>query len=132
MRIVYDDTKQTDFVNLVKDFIWYIGADLSQYVAYDWGTDRIQRNLVLTAFDDFLYFNSKFERGKSVTHAYGIGNNCLYPVYYKAENELQQCASINFNIDGFGCLYISVEDYNGKRVSNGYIITKHGITKNKE
>ena len=65
----------------------YIKDIISQFVKYDYGMERVQRHLVLENFDDFLYYNSKFQRGRTVTHANGIGNNCLFPVYYKAETE---------------------------------------------
>ena len=127
MRIVYDDSMQKDFIKFVDVYMLYIKDIISQFVKYDYGMERVQRHLVLENFDDFLYYNSKFQRGRTVTHANGIGNNCLFPVYYKAENELQHCANINFNIDCFGSLYISVEDYNGKRITKVYQISQHGI-----
>lgn len=62
MRIVYDDAMQKDFIKFVDDYMLYIKDIISQFVKYDYGMERVQRHLVLENFDDFLYYNSKFQR----------------------------------------------------------------------
>ena len=127
MRIVYDDAMQRTVVKLVDDFMSRLRLNMKQVVKYDYGMERVQRVEVKARLNEFLK-HQYMEVGNTVTHAHGIGNNCQYPVYYHAENEIQQCANININSGMYGEVYVSVEDYNGKRVSKSYELTRHGIT----
>ena len=124
MRIVYDDEMQNVLVYLVNKFMSEL--DIKSVVAYEWGTDRVQMNKFKEKLNKFLGSYS-MEIGNKATHAYGIGNNCNYPVYFYSENETQHCANININTGMYGEGYVSVEDYNGKRVGITYELRKHGI-----
>ena len=126
MRIVYDDTMQNTFVGLVEDFLKQL--DIKSVSQYEWGTNRIQMFQVKDKLNNFIS-DCYFEIGNKVTHAHGIGNNCNYPVYYYAENEIQNCAYINLNTGMYGEGYVSVEDYNGKLVSKAYELCKYGKIK---
>ena len=126
MRIVYDDTMQNTFVGLVEDFLKQL--EIKSVLQYEWGSNRIQMFKVKDKLNDYIS-SCNFEIGKKVIHAYGIGNNCNYPVYYHTENEIQHCAYINLNIGMYGEGYVSVEDYNGKLVSKSYELCKYGKIK---
>lgn len=91
---------------------------------------RVQRAELKSQLTRF-FARDNLKIGDTVTHAYGIGNNCQYPVYYEAENELQQCCAININVGLYGEAYVSLEDYNGKRISNSYKLTAHGAVINR-
>lgn len=123
MRIVYDDEKQSEFVNAVEKFM--DEYDPKKYIRYEHGTDRVQMDLVKKGLNRFLK-SYKMEIGNTVTHAYGIGNNCCYPVYYHTESEIQQCANINLNTGMYGEGYVSVEDYNGKKIGHSHELNKWG------
>ena len=125
MRIVYDDTQATNFVDVVDKFLR--GLDINSVVKYDYGTDRVQRYLIKEQLNDYISYCS-MEIGNKVTHKNGIGNNCNYPVYYKqSDNEIQEIAYINMNSGLYDEVYISIEDYNGKRISYSYEITRRGL-----
>lgn len=126
MRIVYDDAKQKDFVALVDEFLDLLNVRC--VTKYDYGMERVQRPLVKQKLQSFLQARFNFYIGDKVTHANGIGNNCNYPVYFPTANETQHCANININSGMYGEVFISVEDYNGKRISRAYELTKHGIS----
>lgn len=126
MRIVYDDTMQNMFVDLVENFLKEL--DIKSVSQYEWGSNRIQMFQVKDNLNDFLSKHN-FEIGNKVTHAHGIGNNCNYPAYYHAENEIQNCAYINLNSGMYGEGYVSVEDYNGNRISKAYELCKYGKIK---
>ena len=124
MRIVYDDTMQKVLTGAVSKFMSEL--NVNSIVAYEWGTDRVQMNKLKEKLNQFLKAYS-MEIGNKVTHAHGIGNNCNYPVYFYSENETQHCANININTGMYGEGFVSVEDYNGKRVGNAYELRKRGI-----
>lgn len=126
MRIVYDDAKQNDFVLLVGKFL--SSLNVLSVTQYDYGMERVQRYLVKQKLQSFLQARSNFYIGDKATHAHGIGNNCNYPVYFPTANEVQHCANININSGLYGEVFISVEDYNGKRISYAYELTQHGVT----
>jgi len=126
MRIVYDDSRQKDFTNALEGFI--SGIDIKDLVRYEWGTDRVQMAYVREKLNGYLK-PFHMEIGRTVTHANGIGNNCMYPVYYCPEDtaEIQHCAYINLNTGMFGEGYLSCEDYNGKLISPVYEFHTYGI-----
>ena len=124
MRIVYDDTIQRVLVGAVNKFMSEL--DVKSIVAYEWGTDRVQMYKLKEKLNGFLE-NYSMEIGNKATHAHGIGNNCNYPVYFYSEDETQHCANININTGMYGEGYVSIEDYNGKRVGMAYEVRKHGI-----
>ena len=128
MRIVYDDTMQNTFVDYVEEFMMIL--DVKSIVEYDYGMDRVQRYKVKELLNKFLG-NRYMEIGNKATHAYGIGNNCNYPVFYYTKNEAQHCANININKGMFGEVFVSVEDYNGSRIGLIYEINKHGIKRSR-
>lgn len=127
MRIVYDDAMQKTVVTLVAEYMAFLKNHMDRVVRYDYGIDRVQRALVKERLNGYLE-DHYMEIGNTVTHAHGIGNNCKYPVYYDAENETQHCADININSGLYGEVYVNVEDYNGRKVSPIYKLTRHGIT----
>ena len=120
MRIVYDDAKAITMIEALADFMTN-HLNIKSIVRPDYGMDRVQRPELKKQLSHFIS-DYDLSIGDTVTHAYGIGNNCQYPVYYKAENELQQCCSININIDPFGKAYMTLEDYNGKQIGDSYRI----------
>lgn len=129
MRIVYDDTMQLTACELIEEYVEAFNYRIKSIVRYDWGMERVQMDIVKKMLNGFLEDYS-FEIGNTVTHAHGIGNNCMYPVYYHTENEIQHCANINLNRGMYGEGYVSVEDYNGKKIRGFfYEITRHGVTK---
>lgn len=127
MRIVYDDAMQKTLIKVVNDVMLYLNQNIKVVVKYDYGTNRVQggkvKELLNRVFADY-----GFEIGNNVTHAHGIGNNCRYPVYYHAENEVQHCADININTGLYGEAFVSIVDYNGKVIGTKYELTKHGVT----
>ena len=125
MRIVYDDKELPTLINTVNKFMQQLNQ--KSVTAYENSTDRIQMNQVREKLNEFLKLNCNMEIGTKVTHAYGIGNNCQYPVYYHVENEIQQCAYINLNSGMFGEGFVSLEDYNGHKVGESYEITPRHI-----
>ena len=127
MRIVYDDAMQKTVVTLVAEYMARLNLNMKPVVKYDYGMERVQRAEVKKRLNGYLE-DHYMEIGNTVTHAHGIGNNCQYPVYYHAENEIQQCASININSGMYGEVYVSVEDYNGKVVGRRYELTRHGVS----
>ena len=126
MKIVYDDYMQDYFDDLLREFMGNLNCNIKSVVSYEWGTDRVQMGKVKERLNNFLA-NYYMEIGNTVTHAHGIGNNCKYPVYYHAENEIQHCADININTGMYGEGYVSIEDYNGHRIGMAYELHKHGI-----
>ena len=128
MRIVYDDAMQNMVVTLVAEYMAFLNNHMERVVRYEYGMDRVQRTEVKERLNGYLE-DHYMEIGNTVTHAHGIGNNCMYPVYYHTENnEIQHCANININSGMYGEVYVSVEDYNGRRVSRSYELTRHGVT----
>ena len=127
MRVIYDDTMQDKVVEVVYNVMLNLNWNIKPVVQYEWGMDRVQRSKVKErlnwALEDY-----DMEIGKTVTHANGIGNNCEYPVYYNARNEIQHCANISLNSDMYGGLYVYITDYNGKRVGMKYELSRHGVT----
>jgi hypothetical protein len=131
MRIVYDDAQQEMFVSLVAELMWHLDSNMHKVVRYEWGMDRVQQPKVKERIQGFVE-DYGFDIGNTVTHAHGIGNNCMYPVYYYTMGETQHCANININSGMYGEVYVSVEDYNGKRVGGiFYELTRNGVTKKK-
>lgn len=129
MRIVYDDAKAGKAVAALHDFMtWKL--DIKSVVREENWMQRVQRAELKSQLSRF-FARDNLRIGDTVTHAYGIGNNCRYPVYYEAENELQECCAININIDPFGDGYVSLEDYNGKRISEPYKLTSRGVAINR-
>ena len=128
MRIVYDDTMQKELCNIVHDAMMHLNKRIDLVVRYEYGMNRVQRAKVKERLNGVLedYY---MEIGNTVTHAHGIGNNCMYPVYYHSDNnEIQHCANININSGMYGEVYVSVEDYNGRKVGRGYELTRNGVT----
>lgn len=129
MRIVYDDAKASKAVVALHTFMtWKL--DIKSVVREENWMQRVQRAELKSQLSRF-FERDNLRIGNTVTHAYGIGNNCRYPVYYEAENELQECCAININIGLYGEAYVSLEDYNGKRISNPYKLTASGVTINR-
>lgn len=129
MRIIYDDSKQRDFLDVCDKFIEKLRALSEQakelgLVAYSNGRDRVQAQVVRQMLSDFAK-GYGFEVGKTVSNAYGIGNNRCYPVYYHAEEqcgELQHCANVNINSGLHDEAYFNCTDYNGERVWGSYTL----------
>jgi len=60
--------------------------------------DRVQTGRLKHLMNQYLG-KRDFRIGDTVTHAHGIENNCLYPIYYAPAGvaEIQQCANISLN-----------------------------------
>lgn len=112
MRIVYDDSKAKEVVELYYKFLCD-GLNSRAASEYDYGMYRIQRRYIIAQLEGFLK-EYGFSVGKRVYHANGIGNNGRVSIFYNAGDEMQECCYFNCNIDPFGVAYISLEDYNGK------------------
>lgn len=127
MRIVYDDKKQKTLIKAVDDFIRTLS--IKCFTEYEWGMERVKMEKIKQELNNFLKINYNMEIGNKVTHLYGIGNNCCYPVYYhpKNKNEIQHCANININSGMYGEGFINIEDYNGCKVSKIYELNENGI-----
>lgn len=122
MRIVYDDTMQSEMVVAVGRFMDTLDVKRIN------GMDGVQMHILREKLNLYLE-HCRMSIGGKVTHAYGIGNNCQYPVYYHPEgvSEIQQCGSININTGMYGEGYVSCEDYNGRRIGELYEVTRFGI-----
>ena len=127
MRIVYDDAMQKKVCELVHEAMMHLDRRIDLVVKWEYGMDRVQRVKVKAIINGILE-DYCMEIGNTVTHAHGIGNNCMYPVYYHADNEIQHCANININSGMCGQVYVNVVDYNGKIVSRRYELTRLGVT----
>lgn len=128
MRIVYDDTMQDAMVEAVGRFM--DSFDVKGIIRYEWGTDRVQMHILREKLHLYLK-RYRMSIGNKVTHAYGIGNNCQYPVYYHPEgsDEIQQCGNININSGMYGEGFVSCEDYNRNRIGAAYEVRIRGIKK---
>ncbi len=128
MRMVYDDAMQGKMVATVA---WFMDVlDVRRIVEPEYGMDRVQMGKLKRLMNQ--YFSTQDLRiGDTVTHKNGIGNNCLYPVYYEppGATEIQQCGSINLNTGMFGEGYVSCENYNGTRISPIYKVRARSITR---
>ena len=76
MRIVYDDTMQETMAAAVGEFM--DALNVGEIVRYEWGTDRVQMYMLREKLGAYLE-HYRMSIGNTVTHAYGIGNNCQYP-----------------------------------------------------
>lgn len=125
MRIVYDDARVDKAITALHDFMtWKL--DIKSIVSEDDWMPRVQQKELKNQLARF-FARDKLRIGNTVTHAYNIGNNRQYPVYYEAKNELQQCCAININFGLYGEVYVSLEDYDGNRISNFYKLTAYDI-----
>lgn len=129
MRIVYDDTKQKEACELVHEAMMHLNRRIDLVLKWEYGMDRVQGTTVKARITGILE-DYGFDIGNTVIHAHGIGNNCMYPIYYDAGSELQHCANININSGLYGEVYVSVENHNGRVVSKKYKMTRHGVTTN--
>lgn len=116
---------QKEYMNCLKqgfniNIVWKSGV----IDAYSYRDNRARD--CIAGFISFA--KSKGLKFSNCYHAHGIGNNCQYPVYYDADNETQHCANININSGMYGDVYVSIEDYNGRKVSPIYKLTRNGIT----
>jgi hypothetical protein len=119
---------QQEFVLLLKGFMMDLHRNINDITRYEWGTERVQSHEIKPRLNRFIK-DYGLEVGNTVTHAHGIGNNCMYPVYYTACGEIQHCANININSGLYGECYVSVEDYNGKVIGSRYEIrARCGVT----
>lgn len=126
MRIIYDDTMQSEFVSVkLPNFLLRYEEnpeELESIAKYDYGMTRIQVSLLKEQLNQAVK-DCFFEIGNDVTHANGIGNNCRYPVYYTANpDELQICCYISINKGMYGEAYMYCDDYNKKRIGSSYEI----------
>lgn len=128
MRIVYDDAKQDVMTAAVEKFMDSLSVE--EITQHKYGIDRVQMHVLSQKLDAYLKAYS-MSIGNTVTHAYGIGNNCQYPVYYHPEglDEIQQCGSINLNSGMYGEGFVSCENYNGKRIGAAYEVKTYGVIK---
>lgn len=128
MRVVYDDTRQ---MKAYEHFLSFL-ADLriKDVIKYSNGMNRISGSLVKQYLNNWLE-SFDMNIGNDVYNAYGIGNNCKYPLYYNdfGEDEKQICAYININTGMFGECYVSLEDYDRRKIGETYELTSRGIKK---
>lgn len=129
MRMVYDDTMQDVFCEIVNNVMLNLNHNIKPVVKYEYGMNRVQRTMVKERLN-WVLKDYCIEIGNHVTHANGIGNNCEYPVYYHAENEIQHCANIHINSGLYGDVYVYATDYNGNRITKSYKLTQHGVVLN--
>ena len=118
MRIVYDDKRAKDVADLLQRFLCE-RLDAKSATEYDYGMNRIQRRHIVAQLGRFLE-GYGFRIGKRVSHAHGLGNNRQMPIFYNSGSETQECCYFNCNIDPFGVCYMSLEDYNGNRITGVY------------
>ena len=98
MRIVYDDTMSKEAIRLLENVMRNIDGGIEKYTRYEYGMQRVQRSEVKKRINE-IFNDCYMEVGNTVTHAHGIGNNCMYPVYFHGETEIQHCCNININSD---------------------------------
>ena len=129
MRIVYDDAMQMDMVGIIARTCESL--DVRSLLEYDNGTDRIQRPILKSKLNRALEAKNMFI-GDTAEHAYGIGNNSKYPVYFRTTNagEMQVCGYVSINVGLFGEAYVYCSDYNDSRISPSYEIGRFGVKKN--
>ena len=125
MRIVYDDSKAQEAVEAVSSFVGRLHP--VEITSYEYGMERVQGGKLRRRLNTFLQGNCNMYIGNHATHAYGIGNNCRYPIHYKADDEIQICAYININSGMFGELFVYLDSYEKKRYGQGYTITRRGV-----
>lgn len=118
MRIAFDDTKANEVVDLLQRFMCD-GLNVEVASKYEYGMNRIQRSSIIYQLGRFLA-DFGFWIGGKVTHANGIGNNWQSSIFYNAGDETQEVCYLNCNIDPFGVCYMSLEDYNGNRITGIY------------
>ena len=129
MRVVYDDMMQKEFCHVLENVMLNLRLSVLPVIKYEYGMYRVQRSLIMERLN-WVLEDYDMEIGKTVIHANGIGNNCEYPVYYNAKNEIQHCANIHINSGLYGDVYVYVTDYNNNRVTDTYKLTQHGVTFN--
>ena len=115
MRIVYDDSRAKEVVDLLQRFICD-ALDTKAASEYEYGMNRIQRRHIVAQLGRFLE-KYGFQIGKRASHAYGLGNNAQLPIFYNDGDEMQECCYFNCNIDPFGVGFMYLEDYNGKKLT---------------
>ena len=120
MRIVYDDQKVSEFMAVLDEFLFQMR--FSKVCRNSYGMKRVQSDLVKEQLQTYVY-PMGYEIGCKATHAHGIGNNCLYPVFYtKSADEKQQVCFIAINSRMYSECYVYVEDYTGTVISPCYDI----------
>lgn len=129
MRIVYDDAMQTNLVHIFNDFMKSLTrSDIEHRLSrYDYGMERVQSSLLKKELNNLFHIHS-FSIGETVTHDYGIGNNCQHPVYYHGNpKETQQVCYISLNSGLYGECYTYLSDYNQTKISKTYELSRWGI-----
>lgn len=131
MRIVYDDIKQNEAVELINTFVLnfkMFPQKILELVSYDYGMNRVKSYLFKDKLNKYL-LSHNFEIGESVFHKNGIGNNNKHPIYFKGNSEeIQICGYININSGLYSEIYVSCEDYNGNRIGcNMYEINPNRV-----
>lgn len=124
MRIVYDDRNADEFAGLIDEIM-----DMLKYVngiRCVMENERVRYHLVRKYIDARL---GTYYIGQTATNAHGIGNNNCYPVYYKGDNELEQCCYININQGLYGECYVYTTDWDSKRIGYTYELHRNGISK---
>ena len=129
MRIVYDDTMSKEAIRLLENAMRNIDGGIEKYTRYEYGMQRVQRDAVKRRINE-VFADCNLKIGNTVTHANGIGNNCMYPIYFYGKSETQHCCNININSDMYGCLYVCLENYDGWVIGSKYEITRNGVHKN--
>lgn len=125
MRIIYDDKYANMFVKILHEKLQKINP--KSITQYEWGMERAQIHLIKQSLNDSIA-SQHMEIGNKADHAYGIGNNNAYPVYYKNDpQETQIMCYINMNDDGFGSVIIYVTDFNNNKISETYDVSKWGV-----
>lgn len=130
MRIVYDDAKQGELVDVLDSF--FNGLNVKPFLEEEYGSQRIQEDKVKRRLNTCLGAYG-MRIGDRAAHDYGIGNNCSYHVFFqpKGAKETQHCANLCLTTGMFGELFVSVEDYEGRLVSPVYELDEYGIKKSR-
>ena len=130
MRIVFDDEQMEQLKNLMTAFavIGLTAGVLKHISPYDHGMHRVDKQKLKERLNSFLD-DYGFEIGKDVYHTNGIGNNCRYPVYFRANhNEMQQVGYVNLNSDMYSSIYMYLSNYNDEKVGRSYQVSPNGVS----
>ena len=128
MRIIYDDSQAHLAVDIIDECMEAFKDSMEYFIRYEpeYKLPCIQPDLVHKRLNERLKKHG-FRIGNTVTHAYGIDDNCAYKVYFDTPNESQECCTLHINCSSNGQAYLYLEDYDGNKISKAYRLTFRGI-----
>ena len=74
-RVYVESEFMDEFKRCIHPALTYIQHHKEEYKEYDYGIKRMQTKMVANAFDKFIQDYGFELDGRSLKHAYGIGNN---------------------------------------------------------